>query len=287
MKRVHGSSKLALIVLLACGMAAEAEESSGGSPGPGKRVPTHSPQLKSNSVLVLDAETSDVLYSRQAERAAPIASITKLMTAIVVLEGGQPLDEMITITEADCAKGRGAFSRLAVGTKLSRGDLLHLALMSSENRAAHAVGRAYPGGLKAFMRAMNAKAKDLGMTSARFVDPTGLSSGNVASPIDLSKLVIAASQNEAIQEYSTDDAHVVQVGNLLLEYRNTDSLVENPAWDIVVQKTGYIAAAGRCLVLNTVIEGRAVVIILLNSFGKYTRTADAKRVKTWMESAFD
>ncbi len=285
MNRVHGSSKLALIVLLACGMAAEAEESSGG--GTAKRVPAHSPQLKSNSVLVLDAETSDVLYSRQAERAAPIASITKLMTAIVVLEGGQPLDEMITITEADTAKGRGVFSRLAIGTKLSRGDLLHLALMSSENRAAHAVGRAYPGGLKAFVRAMNAKAKALGMKSAQFVDPTGLSSGNVASPIDLSKLVIAASRNEMIQEYSTDDSHVVQVGNLLLEYRNTDSLVENPAWEIVVQKTGYIAAAGRCLVLNTIIEGRAVVIVLLNSFGKYTRTADAKRVKTWMESAFD
>jgi serine-type D-Ala-D-Ala endopeptidase (penicillin-binding protein 7) len=285
MNRVHGSSKLALIVLLACGVAAEAEESSGG--GPGKRVPTHSPQLKSNSVLVLDAETSDVLYSRQAERAAPIASITKLMTAIVLLEGGQPLDEMITITEADTAKGRGVYSRLAIGTKLSRGDLLHLALMSSENRAANAVGRAYPGGLNAFVRAMNEKARDLGMTSAQFVDPTGLSSGNVASPIDLSKLVIAASHNETIQEYSTDDAHVVQVGNLLLEYRNTDSLVENPGWEIIVQKTGYIAAAGRCLVLKTVIEGRAVVIVLLNSFGKYTRTADAKRVKTWMESAFD
>jgi D-alanyl-D-alanine endopeptidase (penicillin-binding protein 7) len=285
MTRVHGSSKLALIVLLACGMAAEAEESSGGSSS--KRVPTHSPQLKSNSVLVLDEETADVLYARQAERPAPIASITKLMTAIVVLEGGQPLDELITITEADTTKGRGTYSRLAVGTKLSRGDLLHLALMSSENRAAHAVGRAYPGGLKAFVHAMNDKAKVLGMKSAHFVDPTGLSSGNVASPLDLSKLVIAASRNETIQEFSTDDAHVVQVGNLLLEYRNTDSLVENPTWDIIVQKTGYIAAAGRCLVLKTVIEGRSVVIVLLNSFGKYTRTADAKRVKTWMESAFD
>jgi D-alanyl-D-alanine endopeptidase (penicillin-binding protein 7) len=285
MTRVHGSSKLALIVLLACGMAAEAEESSGGSSS--KRVPTHSPQLKSNSVLVLDEETADVLYARQAERPAPIASITKLMTAIVVLEGGQPLDELITITEADTTKGRGTYSRLAVGTKLSRGDLLHLALMSSENRAAHAVGRAYPGGLKAFVHAMNDTAKVLGMKSAHFVDPTGLSSGNVASPLDLSKLVIAASRNETIQEFSTDDAHVVQVGNLLLEYRNTDSLVENPTWDIIVQKTGYIAAAGRCLVLKTVIEGRSVVIVLLNSFGKYTRTADAKRVKTWMESAFD
>jgi D-alanyl-D-alanine endopeptidase (penicillin-binding protein 7) len=278
MNRVHGSSLL-VFVLLAASTVGYAENA--------KRVPKHSPQLKSNAVLVLDEETSDVLYSRKADVATPIASITKLMTALVVLEGQQPLDEMIEITSADVAKGKGVVSRLAVGTELSRGDLLHLALMSSENRAAHALGRSYPDGLKAFVHAMNVKAKELGMKSARFVDPTGLSDGNVASPMDLSKLVIAASRNETIQEFSTDDSHVVQVGRSLLEYRNTDSLVSNPTWDIVVQKTGYIAAAGRCLVLKTVIEGRSVVIVLLNSFGKYTRTADAKRVKTWMESAFD
>jgi serine-type D-Ala-D-Ala endopeptidase (penicillin-binding protein 7) len=283
MNRVHGSSMLA-IVLLAASMVSQADTVAADS---ARRVPTHSPQLKSNAVLVLDEETSDVLYSRKADVPTPIASITKLMTAIVVLEAGQPLDEMIEITKADTPQGNGTFSRLAVGTKLSRGDLLHLALMSSENRAAHALGRTYPDGLRAFVRAQNAKAKALGMKSARFVDPTGLSSNNVASPLDLSKLVIAASRNETIQEFSTDDSHVVQVGKVLLEYRNTDSLVENPTWDIVVQKTGYIAAAGRCLVLKTVIEGRSVVIVLLNSFGKYTRTADAKRVKTWMESAFD
>jgi D-alanyl-D-alanine endopeptidase (penicillin-binding protein 7) len=283
MNRVHGSSMLAF-VLMAASVVSQAETAAAHS---GKRVPTHSPQLKSNSVLVLDEETSDVLYSRKADVATPIASITKLMTALVVLEAEQPLDEIIEITNADVAKGKGVFSRLAVGTKLSRGDLLHLALMSSENRAAHALGRTYPGGMKAFVKAQNAKAKGLGMKSAHFVDPTGLSSGNVASPMDLSKLVIAASRNETIQEFSTDDSHVVQVGRTLLEYRNTDSLVSNPTWDIVVQKTGYIAAAGRCLVLKTVIEGRSVVIVLLNSFGKYTRTADAKRVKTWMESAFE
>jgi len=283
MNRVHGSSLLVSIVLLAASLACQAENSS--SDG-GKRA-SRSPQLKSNAVLILDEETSDILYSRKADVPTPIASITKLMTALVVLEGNQPLDEMIEITRADVPTGKGTFSRLAVGTELSRGDLLHLALMSSENRAAHALGRTYPHGLKAFVRAMNEKGKALGMKSARFVDPTGLSSGNVASPLDLSRLVIAASQNETIQEFSTDDSHVVQVGNLLLEYRNTDSLVSNPTWDIIVQKTGYIAAAGRCLVLKTVIEGRSVVIVLLNSFGKYTRTADAKRVKTWMESAFD
>jgi D-alanyl-D-alanine endopeptidase (penicillin-binding protein 7) len=278
MNRVHGSSMLAF-VLLAASTVGQAENA--------KRVPKHSPQLKSNAVLVLDEETSDVLYSRKADVATPIASITKLMTALVVLEADQPLDEMIEVTSADISKGKGTFSRLAVGTELSRGDLLHLALMSSENRAAHALGRSYPGGIKAFVKAMNVKARALGMKSAHFVDPTGLSDANVASPMDLSKLVIAASRNRTIQEFSTDDAHVVQVGKLLLEYRNTDSLVSNPTWDIIVQKTGYIAAAGRCLVLKTVIEGRSVVIVLLNSFGKYTRTADAKRVKTWMESAFE
>jgi D-alanyl-D-alanine endopeptidase (penicillin-binding protein 7) len=266
-------------VLLAASAVGQAESA--------KRVPKHSPQLKSNAVLVLDEETSDVLYSRKADVATPIASITKLMTALVVLEANQPLDEMIEVASADVARGKGTFSRLAVGTELSRGDLLHLALMSSENRAAHALGRSYPDGIRAFVKAMNVKGKELGMKSAHFVDPTGLSDGNVASPMDLSKLVIAASRNETIQEFSTDHSHVVQVGRVLLEYRNTDSLVSNPTWDVIVQKTGYIAAAGRCLVLKTVIEGRSVVIVLLNSFGKYTRTADAKRVKTWMESAFD
>jgi D-alanyl-D-alanine endopeptidase (penicillin-binding protein 7) len=223
-----------------------------------------------------------VLYSRNPDVAAPIASITKLMTALVVLDAKQPLDEPIQITEADRDYPKGAFSRLAVGTTLSRGDLMHVALMASENRAAHALGNNYPGGITAMVAAMNAKAKSLGMTSAHFVDPTGLSSQNVASPEDLSKLVIAASKNRTIREFSTDKSYAVKVKRRLVEYRNTDNLVANPTWNIIVQKTGYIAEAGKCLVMSAVIEGRSVVIVLLDSFGKYTRVADAQRIKTWM-----
>jgi D-alanyl-D-alanine endopeptidase (penicillin-binding protein 7) len=243
------------------------------------------PKLKSGSVLIVDQSDSSVLYSRNSDVAAPIASITKLMTALVILDAKQPLDEPIQITAADRDFPKAAFSRLTVGTTLTRGDLMHLALMSSENRAAHALGNNYPGGMPAMVAAMNAKAAELGMTNARFVDPTGLSSQNVASPEDLSKLVIAASKNRTIREYSTDRNYAVRVHKRLVEFRNTDNLVANPTWNIIVQKTGYIAEAGKCLVMAAVIEGRSVVIVLLDSFGKYTRVADAKRVKTWMESA--
>ena len=242
------------------------------------------PDIRSNAALVLDETSSTVLLSRQAQAAAPIASITKLMTALVVLDGQQSLDEMLKITAADCEHGRGAHSRLAVGTRLSRGDLLHVALMSSENRAAHALGRNYPGGVTAFVAAMNARGRTLGMTNARFVDPTGLSSGNIASPADLSKLVIAASHEPTIQEYSTDTAHVVRVGRRMLEFHNTDLLVRSPAWNIIVQKTGYITEAGRCLVIKALIRGRAIIIVLLDSFGRYTRVADAQRIRKWLES---
>jgi D-alanyl-D-alanine endopeptidase (penicillin-binding protein 7) len=236
-------------------------------------------------VLIVDQSDSSVLYSRNSDVAAPIASITKLMTALVVLDAKQPLDEPIQITAADRDFPKSSFSRLTVGTTLTRGDLMHLALMSSENRAAHALGNNYPGGMPAMVAAMNAKAKALGMINAHFVDPTGLSSQNVASPDDLSKLVIAASKNSTIREYSTDRNYAVRVHKRLVEFRNTDNLVANPTWNIIVQKTGYIAEAGKCLVMAAVIEGRSVVIVLLDSFGKYTRVADAKRVKTWMESA--
>ncbi|HMH88591.1 MAG TPA: D-alanyl-D-alanine endopeptidase [Steroidobacteraceae bacterium] len=246
---------------------------------------TGEPKLKSSSVLIVDQRDSTVLYSRNSDVAAPIASITKLMTALVVLDAKQSLDEPIQITDADRDFPKSSFSRLTVGTTLSRGDLMHLALMSSENRAAHALGNNYPGGMPAMVAAMNAKAKALGMTNAHFVDPTGLSSQNVASPEDLSKLVIAASKNRTIREYSTDQKHTVRVRKHMVEFRNTDNLVANPAWNIIVQKTGYIAEAGKCLVMAAVIEGRSVVIVLLDSFGKYTRVADAQRVKTWMESA--
>jgi serine-type D-Ala-D-Ala endopeptidase (penicillin-binding protein 7) len=243
------------------------------------------PALRSSAALVLDETNSSVLYSKHADVAMPIASITKLMTALVIIEADQPMDEILEITGEDRSiNGKGAYSRLLPGTKLSRGDLLHLALMSSENRAAHALGRNYPGGLTAFVQAMNDKAKVLGMTASRFVDPTGLDSDNVASPEDLSKLVLAASENPTIREYSTDKGYTVRVGRRMLGFRNTDSLVSNPGWNIIVQKTGYISEAGRCLVMQAVIEDRNVVIVLLNSFGKNTRVADARRIRKWMEA---
>jgi D-alanyl-D-alanine endopeptidase (penicillin-binding protein 7) len=242
------------------------------------------PKLKSSSVLIIDQADSSVLYSRHADVAAPIASITKLMTALVVMDAKQPLDEPLQISDADRDFPKGAFSRLTVGTVLTRGDLMHLALMSSENRAAHALGNNYPGGMPALVAAMNAKARALGMTHAHFVDSNGLSSENVASPEDLSKMVIAASKNRTIREYSTDKSYAVKVHRHMVEYRNTDNLVANPSWNILVQKTGYITEAGKCLVMAAVIEGRNVVIVLLDSFGKYTRVADAQRIKTWMAS---
>jgi D-alanyl-D-alanine endopeptidase (penicillin-binding protein 7) len=252
---------------------------------PGASRPLHDPALRSSGVLVVDTSDSQVLVSRHADVASPIASITKLMTSLVVLDAKQPMDEMITISPADVDVGRGSVSRLSVGTTLSRADLMHLALMSSENRAAHALGNNYPGGLTALVAAMNAKARALGMTSAHFVEPTGLSSDNVASPSDLSKLVVAASQNPTIRAYSTDPSYAVRIRHRMVEFRNTDKLVANPAWNIVVQKTGYITEAGRCLVMEAVIQGRSVVIVLLDSFGKYTRLADATRIKRWMEAS--
>jgi D-alanyl-D-alanine endopeptidase (penicillin-binding protein 7) len=244
------------------------------------------PALRSNSVYVLDETSSSVLLSRQADVAMPIASITKLMTALVVLEAGQPLDEPLEITADDSAGAgkKSGVSRLQNGTTLSRADLLHLALMSSENRAAHALGRNYPGGLPACVQAMNAKAQALGMKSTRFVEPTGLSSDNVASSADLAKLVQAAAESPTIQEYSTDPSYAVPIRRHLVEFRNTDSLVRNPTWNIVVQKTGYIAEAGRCLVMKAIFEGRSVVIVLLDSAGKRTRFADATRIRKWMET---
>ncbi|MGH8189722.1 MAG: D-alanyl-D-alanine endopeptidase, partial [Steroidobacteraceae bacterium] len=241
--------------------------------------------VRSASVLVMDAADSSVLYSKHAQKVVPIASITKLMTALVVLEANQPLDEIIEVTPADRHRDKGAHSRLPVGTRLSRGDLLQLALMSSENRAAQAVAREYPGGVAECLRAMNAKAKALGMKTARFADPTGLSSENVSSAADLTKLVAAAAQDPVISKFSTYQSHAVPVGKHLLEFRNTNTLVSKPDWTIMVQKTGYTNDAGQCLVMETVIQERPVLIVLLNSFGKLTRVADARRIRKWMEMA--
>ncbi len=240
--------------------------------------------VKSSVALVMEEGTHDILFSRNTKIALPIASITKLMTALVVLDAHPAMDEMITVTSDDLDTEKFSSSRLAVGTTLSRRDMMHLALMSSENRAAHALARNYPGGLDAAIAAMNAKSRALGMTSAEFHDPTGLTSRNVSSAEDLVKLVNAASANPTIREFSTDPNYSVPVGRRTLAFHNTNSLVANPAWDIVVQKTGYISEAGKCLVMKAVIEGRSVVIVLLDSFGKFTRLGDANRIRQWMES---
>jgi D-alanyl-D-alanine endopeptidase (penicillin-binding protein 7) len=246
--------------------------------------PSARPDVRSGAFYVLDQSDSSVLAARNERTPAPIASITKLMTALVVLDARQPMGEMLTIKSDDIRGTAGAGSRLGQGTRLSRADMMHLALMSSENRAAHALCREYPQGKAACIRAMNSKAAALGMTTAHFKDPTGLSSQNVASPEDLAKLVLAAARNSTIRAYSTDTDHTVRVHRQNLEFRNTNRLVNSPDWQVNVQKTGYISEAGRCLVMQTVIDDHEVVIVLLNSWGTLTRIADAKRIRSWMES---
>ena len=261
---------------------------SGASAAAAARVeskPWSRPDLRSSAFYVFDESGTKVLAARNEGTAVPIASITKLMAALVVLQARQPMGEMISITRDDVEGTAGSNSRLGVGARLSRADLLHLALMSSENRAAHALCRTYPGGMRACVRAMNGRAKSLGMTSARFVEPTGLSSRNVASPVDLAKLVRAAAANPTIRTYSTDPDHTVYVKGRALEYRSTNSLVKKPDWHVTVQKTGYNADAGRCLVMQAVIDGREVVIVLLNSWGRLTRIGDANRIRDWMEAS--
>jgi D-alanyl-D-alanine endopeptidase (penicillin-binding protein 7) len=238
--------------------------------------------LKSSVALVLDQDTKEVLFSKNPQAVLPIASLTKLMTALVVTEARQPLDEILTITQDDIDTEKGSRSRLVVGTQLSRENMLHLALMSSENRAAHALGRSYGAGLDAFVAAMNQKAHDLGMTDTRYVEPTGLSSLNQSSARDLATLVNAAHQHRIIRELSTSQEYQVEVGNRELMFRNTNGLVRSPAWDIGLQKTGYISEAGRCLVMQAQMAGRKLIMVFLDSAGKYSRIGDAERVRRWL-----
>lgn len=240
--------------------------------------------LRSSVALVIDQETSEVLFSKNEKAVLPIASLTKLMTGLVVSEARLPMDELITITQDDVDTVKGSSSRLSVGTVLSRGELLHLALMSSENRAAHALGRSYPGGLPVFVGLMNAKALMIGMSETRYVEPTGLSSKNQSSARDLAKLVDVAHGDPVLRELSTSPGYEVAVGNRTLQFNNTNRLVKNPAWEIGLQKTGYISEAGRCLVMQTKVAGRKLIMVFLDSAGKLTRLADAERVRRWIES---
>jgi D-alanyl-D-alanine endopeptidase (penicillin-binding protein 7) len=239
-------------------------------------------ELKSSVALVLDQDTDEVLFAKNAQAVLPIASLTKLMTALVVTEAGLPLDEPITISDEDIDTEKGSRSRLKVGTTLPRGDLMHLALMSSENRAAHALGRTYPGGLAVFVAEMNHKARELGMRDTRYVEPTGLSSANQSSARDLATLVKAAHDHQIIRELSTSQEYEVEVGNRPIQFRNTNGLVKSPEWEIGLQKTGYISEAGRCLVMQARLAGRHLIMVFLDSAGKYSRIGDAERVRHWL-----
>jgi D-alanyl-D-alanine endopeptidase (penicillin-binding protein 7) len=243
------------------------------------------PSLKSTIALVVDLVDGQTIYGKNVGHVTPIASITKLMTAMVALDADLPLEETIVIDHADVDQLKHTASRLGVGTGLSRTDMLRLALMSSENRAAASLSRVYPGGRDAFIAAMNRKAVELGMFNTRFVDPTGLSSENVSTAQDLAKMVKTAYDYPLIRQYTTTSAHAVATARgRSLQFRNSNGLVKNPTWEIGLSKTGYISEAGRCLVMQAKIAARPVVIVLLDSWGKDTRIGDANRIKKWLES---
>lgn len=244
---------------------------------------THNPVVQSGSALVVALGSGDALFQKNANLVAPIASITKLMTAMVVLDGSPSLHAPITISDDDVDNLRGSRSRLHVGSVMTRESALLLALMSSENRAANALARHYPGGMPAFLAAMNIKAQALGMRDTRFEDATGLNSNNVSTAHDLAKMVAVAHRYPLIRELSTMPEAVVEIGGRELSYRNTNPLVKNAAWDVGLSKTGYIHEAGKCLVMQARVADQPVVIVLLDSVGKLTRVGDANRIKRWME----
>ncbi|CAB3789793.1 hypothetical protein LMG28688_02989 [Paraburkholderia caffeinitolerans] len=240
--------------------------------------------LRSGVAYVVDQNSLEPLFDKNSHAVVPIASISKLMTAMVVLDSKAPLTESIEVTDEDRDYEKNTGSRLSVGSVLSREDMLHIALMASENRAAAALSRYYPGGRPAFIAAMNAKAKQLGMTDTHFENSTGLSSHNVSTARDLVKMVNAAYQYPLIRQFSTDRSYDVYTGKRNLAYNSTNALIRNPSWDIGLQKTGFINEAGECLVMQTTVHGRPVIMVLLDSSGKYSRFADATRVRTWIDN---
>ncbi len=241
--------------------------------------------LYSASALVIDQSNGQPLVEKQPDAVVPIASISKLMTAMVVLDAKLDLQEVIAIGDEDVDGLKGTRSRLPVGTTMTRETAMLLALMSSENRAAHALGRHYPGGLAAFVQAMNKKAQALGMYNSRFEEPTGLSSNNVSTAHDLARMVAAAARYPEIRQYSTTAEAKVELNGRIRDFGNTNALVRSDNWEIGVSKTGYISEAGRCLVMQARVADKPVVIVLLDSVGKMTRVGDAQRIKRWMESA--
>ena len=251
-------------------------------------VPVHAagPNLLSQAALILDVRSGEPIYSKNANSVTPIASITKLMTAMVVLDAQQSLDQVLTVDVDDLDYLKASRSRLSIGSELSRREMLQLSLMSSENRAASSLGRFYPGGLKAAVAAMNAKAKSLGMVNTHYFDTTGLSPQNVSTARDLALMVQAAQGYPLIREYSTQPDQYVQIPatGQTLHYNNSNALVKSGGWSISLQKTGFIREAGRCVVMLAMIAQRPVVLVLLDSVGQFSRLGDAQRVKTWMET---
>ncbi len=243
------------------------------------------PALKSQAALVVDQDSGEILLGKNADSTLPIASLTKLMTAIVTLDAELDPDEPVTVLKADVDRLRGSHSRLQVGTTLTRDEMLHLALMASENRAASAIANSYPGGKDSCVLAMNLKAQLLGMSGTRFEDGTGLSGRNVSTAQDLAKLVQAAHAYPKIREYTTSTSYHVKIGRRMMRFGNTNNLTRSTRWEIGLSKTGYIAEAGRCLVMQVTLTGRSIIIVLLDSWGKYTRVGDATRIRQWLEYA--
>ena len=239
--------------------------------------------LRSSVAYVVDQNSHDVLFDKNSQAVMPIASITKLMMAMVVIDSKASLTEQIEVTDEDRDLIKNTGSRLAVGSVLSRDDMLHIALMASENRAAASLSRYFPGGRPAFIAAMNAKAHSLGMNDTHFLSPSGLSSENVSTGRDLVRMVDAAYQYPLIREYSTDESYEVNTGRRTIHYGTTNALVRGHKWDIGLQKTGFINEAGECMVMQTTIQGRAIDIVLLDSNGKYSRFGDAQRIRTWID----
>ncbi|WP_338383852.1 D-alanyl-D-alanine endopeptidase [Yersinia pseudotuberculosis] len=243
-------------------------------------------ELASGSAMVVDLQTNKVIYANNADKVVPIASITKLMTAMVVLDAKLPLDEILSVDIDQTKELKGVFSRVRVNSEISRKDMLLLTLMSSENRAAASLAHHYPGGYNTFIKAMNAKAKSLGMNSTHYVEPTGLSINNVSTARDLAKLLMATKQYPLIGQLSTTTEKMAtfREPNYTLPFRNTNHLVYNDKWNIQLTKTGFTNQAGHCLVMRTVIGKRPVALVVLDAFGKYTHFADANRLRSWIET---
>ena len=281
LEKIVAFAALAAVLALTIGFAQAKDPSRVKSPASSARAEVY---LRSAVALVQDANSGETLIAKNQGAILPIASITKLMTAMVILDSGVSLEQRVVISDEDYDFVKGTRSRLRPGTVLTRDELLLLALMSSENRAAFSLARTYPGGTVPFVAAMNAKAAALGMTDTRFLDPTGLSSSNVSSARDLARMVAAAHQYPLIRQYSTRESSSVYALGRTLDYRNTNGLVRNAQWDIDLQKTGYISEAGRCLVMRVRMASREVIVVLLDSWGKFSRVGDAQRIRKWLEA---